>query len=116
MDIKFITQNGDEFKLPINPDEEKNVKELFKSVSKRTEQLKKDLKDLIEAIYEISCVGGALHIVLDDGNLKDKDIQWCIDNSIKKCDNIVERVLCLECAKLLLSLPYELRDEWTRGE
>lgn len=79
-------------------------------------KLKKDLKDLIEAIYEISCVGGALHIVLDDGNLKDKDIQWCIDNSIKKCDNIVERVLCLECAKLLLSLPYELRDEWTRGE
>lgn len=79
-------------------------------------KLKKDLKDLIEAIYEISCVGGALHIVLDDGNLKDKDIQWCIDNSIKQCDNIVERVLCLECAKLLLSLPYELRDEWTRGE
>lgn len=89
-------------KMPINPEV--------------INKLKKDLKDLIEAIYEISCVGGALHIVLDDGNLKDKDIQWCIDNSIKQCDNIVERVLCLECAKLLLSLPYELRDEWTRGE
>lgn len=80
------------------------------------EQKRKDLKALISAIYEISCVGGALHIVLDDGNLKDDNIQWCIDNSIKKCDDIVERVLCLECAKLLLSLPYKLRDEWTKGE
>lgn len=37
----------------------------------------------IEFIYEISCVGGPLHIVLDDGNVDDEDIQWCIEKAPK---------------------------------
>lgn len=39
-------------------------------VSKLVELLYEDLKE---------CCGGMLHIVLDDGNLDDDDIQWCID-------------------------------------
>ena len=38
--------------------------------------------ELIEAArdyYTKNPVGGSLHIVLDDGNLKDDSIKWCID-------------------------------------
>lgn len=40
--------------------------------------------DLIKWVYgEVSPVGGPLHIVIDDWNLDDGCIQWCIDNTIK---------------------------------
>lgn len=31
-------------------------------------------------------VGGSLHIVLDDGNVLDSDVQWCIDRAREKAD------------------------------
>lgn len=39
-----------------------------------------DLFDAIEKIYEWNCVGGPLHIVLDDGNTDDKSIRYCLDS------------------------------------
>lgn len=42
---------------------------------------------------------GSLHIVLDDGNIKDSNIQFCIDYAIKTCDT--EGV---ELGKILLSM------------
>ena len=32
---------------------------------------------LAERVYEFSCVGGNLHIVLDDWNIEDENIAWC---------------------------------------
>ncbi len=32
---------------------------------------------LIAAVYEHDCVGGNLHIVLDDNNLEDGSLRWC---------------------------------------
>jgi len=38
------------------------------------------LANLIDDFYEDWPVGGALHNVLDDWNLGDKDIRWCLEN------------------------------------
>lgn len=35
---------------------------------------------LYDKVYENNAAGGGLHIVLDDGNLSDRSINWCIDN------------------------------------
>jgi hypothetical protein len=31
----------------------------------------------VQEVYEYSCVGGGLHIVLDDWNLEDSSVEWC---------------------------------------
>lgn len=62
-----------------------------------------ELTILIHQIYMDSPVGGALHIVLDDGNTEDHFIDWCIENSIAELHgdrkNMYER-----CAKMLLEI------------
>ena len=47
-------------------------------------KLKRETIELIKQIYEKNAVGGALHIVLDDDNVADADIVWCLQNSIPK--------------------------------
>jgi hypothetical protein len=49
-------------------------------------------------------VGGSLHIVLDDDNIEDSHIQWCIDYASSKGDN--EGVLL---GKMLLAASYTQR-------
>jgi hypothetical protein len=49
--------------------------------------------------YEENPAWGALHIVLDDGNISDIDIEFCIDYAIKNNDLEGE-----ELGKLLLTL------------
>ena len=63
----------------------------------------KETVELIQKIYQKYPTGGALHIVLDDGNIDDHDIQWCMNNlwdDEKKDSALFER-----CAKNLLSMP-----------
>jgi len=62
------------------------------------------IKGLWKAIYEIHSAGGALHIVLDDGNMEDDYIVWCVCNPINKIKNEEERKLYFELALLLLTL------------
>ena len=38
-----------------------------------------DLLTDIADLYGFNCFGGPLHIVLDDGNCGDDDIQYCLD-------------------------------------
>lgn len=72
--------------------------------------IKQRILELVEIIYsKYNNAGGALHIVLDDDNLEDHNIQWCIDNSIAKIENEDEKKIYLECAKLLLKLSYSSR-------
>ena len=67
---------------------------------------------LINEIYKShSVTGGELHIVLDDGNVEDHHIQWCIDNSIKECENQEEKELYLKCANNLLKMKIKQRFE-----
>jgi len=61
---------------------------------------------LICEIYKQHSGGGALHIVLDDGNTEDRHIQWCIDNAILNngfCTT-EEEPIYLECAQRLLKM------------
>lgn len=61
------------------------------------------LTQLIQMIYAKHPAGGALHIVLDDGNTEDRHIQWCIDH-LDEYAAKDEVPLFLECARLLLSI------------
>ena len=67
---------------------------------------------LIEILYNDlqESAGGLLHIVLDDGNLDDEDIRWCLD----WCDreenkHRPDRLLCKRIANELLGLTMEQR-------
>ena len=70
------------------------------------------LKNAIRLVYSYSAVGGGLHIVLDDGNVEDHHIQWCIEEAIPDypwVDEIGQRA-CIECARLLLKTPLTDRE------
>ena len=69
-------------------------------------QLKRETIKLIKRIYKKEPVGGALHIVLDDENVADHHILWCLQNSIineEYCDKL-DRALFEQCAVNLLKL------------
>jgi hypothetical protein len=59
-----------------------------------------ELYEVIAQIYAIDGVGGALHIVLDDGNTEDHHIKWSIENMQDYPEE--ERRLYLRCAELLM--------------
>ena len=56
--------------------------------------------ELIENLYEQDhcSAGGYAHIVTDDWELEDENIQWCLDNAIAHKDNMPEssRWACIE--------------------
>jgi hypothetical protein len=64
-------------------------------------------RKLHESIYSRNCVGCCLHIVLDDDNITNDDIEFCLDfaketpNKNWPDDNHAD---CVEMAELLLSL------------
>ena len=62
-----------------------------------------ELVVLINAIYLMNPVGGALHIVLDDGNTEDEFIKWCMENSIAELVGR-EHDIYYRCAELLLAM------------
>lgn len=59
-----------------------------------------ELYDVIAQIYERDGVGGALHIVLDDGNTEDHHIKWSIEHMHDYPEE--EQRLYLRCAELLM--------------
>ena len=73
---------------------------------------KTELQDFISAVYELSPIAGILHIVLDDGNLSNKDIEWCMDKNNEETENYVERVIYNRCAELLLQIPEKIRKQY----
>lgn len=57
-------------------------------------------------IYDAYPVGGALHIVLDDGNLKN----WCIESCIEDINRLNrDKELFLKCANNLLKMTMRQR-------
>lgn len=72
----------------------------------------KKAAELIQAIYshEYGCVGGTAHIVVDDWNLSDEDIDWCIEHSKTDdyyCKELVK--LCVDCLIYLKTLTLDER-------
>lgn len=66
---------------------------------------------LVRAYYAIdgNSVGGNLHIVLEDGNIKDDDVQWCLDNARERGD-----ASGVELAELLLKMTKTQRTKLSR--
>lgn len=65
-------------------------------------QLKRETIELIKQIYKKHPCGGALHIVLDDDNVGDRHILWCLQNAIPK--ETEDRALFEQCAIHLFKL------------
>ena len=72
-------------------------------------QIKQRITELRNIIYEKDCAGGALHIVLDDLNVEDDHIKWCLNNSIAEINDEQEKQIFTECANLLLQLSFSAR-------
>lgn len=72
-------------------------------------ELKQETIDLIKRIYRKYPSGGALHIVLDDGNDEDRSILWCLQNSIidEEFCKKEDRKMFEQCAINLLKLGTE---------
>ena len=68
----------------------------------KSNELKRETIYLIKQIYKKYPAGGALHIVLDDGNDEDRCILWCLQNSIKEAEE--DKDLFEKCATNLLKL------------
>lgn len=64
---------------------------------------------LIREIYKTYPGGGALHIVLDDGNTEDEFIRWCIENALKYVEE-KDQWMFVRCAELMLTMPERKRD------
>ena len=67
-------------------------------------ELREEIISEIQEIYKTNPAGGALHIVLDDGNTESHFIQWCFANSIPKIENAEMRELFVKCACNLLEI------------
>lgn len=84
------------------------------------EQIKK-VQELVRRVYQTATVGGCAHIVLDDYNVHDHDIEWCLGfacgfeygqkNPEEKRGIISDQELCLHELK---KLPYRLREKTIR--
>lgn len=65
--------------------------------------------DLIKPYYDENSSGGNLHIVLDDGNLENSDIDFCIKECLVNNDTAGLKI-CRELVKMSLDVRYELYD------
>ena len=78
-------------------------------------QIKERIRELVGIIYdEYSEVGGELHIVLDDYNIEDKHIKYCLEDCISMIVDEKEKAVYKECAELLLQLSYSSRKRLLR--
>lgn len=68
------------------------------------------IREYISCLYHLDgCgTGGLLHIVLDDGNLEDNHIQWCLEQCEANPDQEEAEIGKLIC-KELLKLPMQQR-------
>jgi len=75
--------------------------EAYVMVQNEKKQLFEETLELKCEIYSKYPSGGALHIVLDDGNLRNNDIKWCIEE-IEKLEE--DKELFLNCANNILKM------------
>lgn len=71
------------------------------------DKLREETIGIIQKIYDMSPGGGALHIVLDDGNTEERHIAWCLMYSIPEIEDESERSLYAQCAVNLIKLGTE---------
>lgn len=76
-------------------------------------QIECEIIGLIKEIYKTYPTGGALHIVLDDGNDEDRWIKSCItDKCFKICEiSDEDQLMFVRCAELLLTIKEHKRGD-----
>ena len=68
-------------------------------------ELKRETIELIKQIYSKHPTGGALHVVLDDDNVDESSIRWCLENAMQYEEYTDDdRDLLIRCADNLLKL------------
>lgn len=77
--------------------------------------IEKRTKAAILRVFDISVSGGALHIVLDDENVENHHIQWCLETTIPEINNKSDRAVYEKCANLLLAIPLKERRRIVHG-
>lgn len=60
---------------------------------------------LIAQVYQHSCVGGGLHIVVDDFNIEASHVRWCLEHLDEHVEPGEEREVTRRCGEALLALP-----------
>lgn len=80
------------------------------------DKLREETIGMIQKIYGLASGGGALHIVLDDGNTEDRHIAWCLMRSIPGIEDESERSLYAQCAVNLIKLGTERKRDSCIGE
>jgi hypothetical protein len=48
------------------------------------------VSEAVEQLYDANASGGCLHIVLDEGNVDDASVRWCIDYATRCGDSDAE--------------------------
>lgn len=71
--------------------------------NKQKHKLYKETLELVGDIYNKYPAGGCLHIVLDDGNIEDGHIKFCIDE-IMKLEDGRNKEIFLVCANNLMKM------------
>lgn len=62
---------------------------------------------IVREVFKKYPCGGALHIVIGDGNVDDRNILWCLQNSVMEDEYKADRALFEDCAVSLLKLQTE---------
>lgn len=65
--------------------------------------------DLLDRIYARHAAGCCLHIVTDDGNVRDRDVIFCFNLALQNCHDD-----CLEAAWILATFSKTRRRKVTR--
>lgn len=79
--------------------------------------MKTEALNAIKELYntEDGCVGGYGHIVFDDGNIENRDIEWCIkdakENKYKNDLSEETRLSSIKALELFLKLSKNEREE-----
>lgn len=64
------------------------------------------VRDMIHILYEYCCVGGCCHVVTDDDNIYDDDLEWVISYAENERKNEIDSELSAAICKILKSMTF----------
>jgi hypothetical protein len=60
----------------------------------RTPLKTNELLEMVRQFYERNPAGGNLHVCLDDGNMEDGNVWWCLQEAAKHKDLAAVQIAC----------------------
>ena len=64
------------------------------------------MRDMIHILYEYCCTGGCCHVVTDDDNIYDDDLEWVISYAENERKNEIDSELSAAICKILKSMTF----------